>query len=560
MQCCPIRGINIPVAMIEQAESTPSTPPKWSQSATTTSAPPSALHLFLGYRVFVATAMLVLFFVIERGPLGTHAPTLFALAVLAYSAFSIGALMLGIARPAKIPLQATLAMVVDLLLFTLMMYASGGVTSGVGILIAISIALGANIIEQRLALAFAAIASLTVIGEEFLAHAIGAFAQTAYVQAGLLGIAYFLLVLLVLTVSARARRSELLAEQREIELIDLAQLNDYVIQQMQSGIVVVDRDDVVQMLNESAWVLLGMPSVMRHHPLETVAPALAQGYRTWRLDHGEPDALLRIASGGRDLRAHFQRIGQKGNQGTLITLEDVSVVAAQAQQMKLASLGRLTGGIAHEVRNPLGAISHAAQLLNESPATSEPDRRLIEIILQNSSRVNEVIESILKLSRQDLAKPKPLVLGPWLRELVAQFEQACSLQPGQLTIDAEPWETTVYADSSQLKQIIEVLCDNAIRHFQDEPPKLRLAILAGIDVDSGGPYLEFRDNGPGIPNGQVEQLFEPFFTTSNEGTGLGLYIARQLSEANRMRIEYRPLPQGSCFRLSFPNPRRRELA
>jgi len=546
--------------MIDQADSNQTTLPKWSPSESASRVPPSALHLFLGYRVFVATAMLILFFVIERGPLGTHDPTLFVVAVLAYSALSIGALLLSIARPSRISLQATLAMVVDLLLFTLMMYASGGVTSGVGILIAISIALGANIIEQRLALAFAAIASLTVIAEESLAHALGAFVQTAYVQAGLLGIAYFLLVLLVLTLSARARRSEQLAEQREIELIDLAQLNDYVIQQMQSGIVVVDREDVVQMLNESAWVLLGMPALMRHHPLDRVAPALAQAYQAWRLDRGGPDTLLRIAHGGRDLRAHFQRIGQKGNQGTLITLEDVSVVAAQAQQMKLASLGRLTGGIAHEVRNPLGAISHAAQLLNESPDSSDPDRRLIEIILQNSSRVNEVIESILKLSRQDLPKPKPLVLGPWLRDLTAQFEQACALQPGQLTVDAEPWETTVYADSSQLKQIIEVLCDNAIRHFQGEPAELRLGIVAGIDADSGGPYLEFRDNGPGIPEDRVEQLFDPFFTTRNEGTGLGLYIARQLSEANRMRIEYRPLPQGSCFRLSFPNPRRRDLA
>jgi len=522
--------------------------------------PPSALQLFLGYRVFVAIAMLVLFFVIERGPLGTHDPRLFAISVLAYSAVGIGALMLALARPQRIALQAAIAMIVDLALFTLMMYASGGVPSGVGILIAISIALGANIIEQRLALAFAAIASLVVIGEEFISHSLGLFSDTAYVQAGLLGIAYFLLVLLVLTLSARARRSELLAEQRESELIDLAQLNDYVIQQMQSGIVVVDRDHVVQMLNESAWALLGMPTMMRHHPLKDVAPALAREYNAWLTELKDASTILRIASGGRDLRARFQRIGQKGHQATLITLEDVSVVSAQAQQMKLASLGRLTGGIAHEVRNPLGAISHAAQLLRESSELPEPDRRMIEIILKNSDRVNEVIESILKLSRQDLPKPKPLVLGPWLKELSIQFEHACTLVPGQLAIEADPWETTVYADSSQLKQIIEVLCDNAIRHFTGDREDLRLTIAAGIHAESGGPFLEFRDNGPGIPPDRIEQLFEPFFTTSNEGTGLGLYIARQLSEANRMRIEYRPMEQGCCFRLSFPNPKRRDLA
>lgn len=519
----------------------------------------AALQLFLGYRVFVATAMLVLFFAIQRGPLGTYDADLFSASILLYSALSWGALMLGLARPVRVALQAGIAMLIDILLFTLMMYASGGVPSGVGILIAVSIALGANIVEQRQALAMAAIASLAVIGEEFLAHYLNAFPETAYVQAGLLGIANFLLVLMVLTLAARAHRSEQLVKQRENELIDLARLNDYVIQQMQSGVVVVDQDHIVQMINESGWALLGMPQMLRHHPLKDVAPALAREYNAWLTHIRDSSTILRIASGGRELRARFQQIGHTGQQGTLITLEDVSVMASQAQQMKLASLGRLTGGIAHEVRNPLGAISHAAQLLNESTGLPEPDRRLIEIILHNSDRINEIIESILGLSRQDPPKPKPLVLGPWLKELAGYLLDTHAMAPEQIVLRVEPWETTVYADSSQLKQILEVLCDNAIRHFPNPRHQLLLSISAGIGPDSGGPFLELCDNGAGIPASRAEQLFEPFFTTRNGGTGLGLYIARQLSEANRIRIEYRPQQQGSCFRLSFPNPKRREL-
>ena len=519
---------------------------------------PSALHLFLGYRVFVATTMVTLFFAIGRGPLGTFDPQLFATAVLSYSIISIVALMFGLARPRKPALQAATAVAVDIVLLSVMMYASGGVPSGVGILIAISIALSANILDQRLALALAAMASLVVIAEEFLAHWLGQFPQTAYVQAGLLGIAYFLLVLLVITLSARARRSEQLVEQRESELIDLAQLNDHVIQQMQSGIVVVDRHHVVQMLNESAWALLGMPQRMRHHPLKDVSPLLASEYNAWLTNLRQSSTILRVGGGVRDVHARFMRLGKQG--GTLIVLEDMSAMTAQAQQMKLASLGRLTGGIAHEVRNPLGAISHAAQLLRESPDLPDPDRRMIEIILHNSERVNEVIESILKLSRQDLPAPKPLALGPWLDETADKLRQACSLTPQQIQVNIEPHGTTVYADSSQLKQILEVLCDNAIRHFAGPADEARLAIVGGITADSGGPFLELQDNGPGIDPDKVDQLFEPFFTTRNEGTGLGLYIASQLSEANRIRIEYRPLPHGSCFRLNFPNPRRRELA
>ncbi len=520
-----------------------------------------ALNLFLSYRVFVATVMLALFFGIRHGPLGTHDPTLFGPGVVAYSVIAIGMLMFNLARPAAPRLLTILSVAIDIVLFTLLMYASGGVPSGVGILIAISVALAAHILSGQAALALAAIASLAVIGEEFMANSLGLLPQTAYVQAGLLGIAYFALVILVLTLSQRARDSEQLVRQRETELVDLARLNDFVIQQLRSGIVVVGPDQVVQIMNEAAWALLGMPPSMRHHPLEAVSPALHQAHARWLEDPQQADLTLGLGPAGeRDVHIRFMPLGKKGHNGTLMVLEDVSLMTAQAQQMKLASLGRLTGGIAHEVRNPLGAISHAAQLLQESTELVPDDRHMIEIILQNSQRVNEVIETILKLSRQNLPKPNPLILGPWLRDLAEKLRQTCVLAPHQLRVQVDPENTTVHADAGQLRQIIEVLCDNAVHHFHGGPDALRIQILAGITPESGGPFIDVQDNGPGIPPEQVEQLFEPFFTTRSEGTGLGLYIASQLSEANRIRIQYRPIPTGSCFHLSFPNPNRRELA
>lgn len=190
---------------------------------------------------------------------------------------------------------------------------------------------------------------------------------------------------------------------------------------MQSGVVVVDNDGIVQLINESAWALLGLPTYSRHHPLRSVSPALANCYESWRAVPGENSLNFRTSINGRDLRSQFARLGRGGSGGTLIVLEDVSQLTEQAQRMKLASLGRLTAGIAHEIRNPLGAISHAAQLLEESPALPDADRRLIQIIRQNSGRVNEVIENILKLSRQKLPRPNPLVLKPWLQETVTTF-------------------------------------------------------------------------------------------------------------------------------------------
>lgn len=517
---------------------------------------PRSLWLFLGYRVFLAIVMLVVFFVLARGPLGSGDPDLFAIGILAYLAITSISLLVGLIRPAQVETQSVAAVLLDIVCISVLMYTSGGVLSGLGMLIAISIALGAMSMSGRISLLLAASASLVVIGEEVIGQLLRVFETTAYLQAGLLGISFFALAALAHQLASRAQRSELLASQRGLDLANLAQLNDYVIQQMQAGIIVIDHARVVQVMNEAAWVLLGMPNAMRHHPLEEVSPQLAEAYDRWCYTSEVINDTFRAVPGGRDLRAEFTHLGEQGEQGTLIVLEDIGLLTAQAQQMKLASLGRLTAGIAHEIRNPLGAISHAAQLLAESPDLVTADRRMSDIIQQNSLRVNEVVQNILKLSRQDNPKPKPLILSPWLEQKIEDIARSHQLKENQLTVHVDPPATTVYADAGQLRQVIEVLCDNAVGHFERERENLRIRVLAGITAESSGPFIEIHDNGKGINMKDAGQLFEPFFTTRNEGTGLGLYIARQLSEANRVRLEYQALPGGgSCFRLSFPIPK-----
>jgi len=517
----------------------------------------AALHLFLGYRITIAAILLILFFLFGRGSLGSHAPRLFTVASTLYMVTTVGALVFSLLRSTPPATQALAAMLADIVLFALMVFASGGVASGLELPVAVSLTLGATLIEGRLALAVAALAVLIMLGEELFATFYKPFRQTAFMQTGFLGLAFFTLIVLAISFRNRARRSEELAEQRETELANLAQLSDFVIQQMQSGVVVVDGDGHVQLMNEAARTLLDLPGNSRHLPLRSISPPLADCYENWREAPEEASMNFRTSVHGRDLRAQFARLGHGDQGSTLIILEDVSQLTEQAQKMKLASLGRLTAGIAHEIRNPLGAISHAAQLLEESPELPDADRRLIQIIQQNSDRVNEVIENILKLSRQNLPHSRPLALAPWLQETIAALHSAFGLHPGQISLQLAPEDTTVHADAGQLKQILEILCENAIRHFPGNPEALRIVILGGITRKSGTPYLEVQDNGDGIDSAVVEKLFDPFFTTHSQGTGLGLYIARQLSEANRIRLEYRPLANGACFRLTFPRPKQR---
>jgi two-component system sensor histidine kinase PilS (NtrC family) len=239
----------------------------------------------------------------------------------------------------------------------------------------------------------------------------------------------------------------------------------------------------------------------------------------------------------------------------MVMIDDEAALAEQAQRLKLASLGQLTASIAHEIRNPLGAIGHATQLLAESAALGADDQQLMGIIRNNVHRVNEVVENVLQLSRRDRARPATTELRRWLEPIVDDFRRSHRLGEDQLAVSIEPPDTAVLVDPSQMGQVISILLDNAAAHFEGERADLRISIEGG-ESTAAGRHLDIRDNGPGIPPEALDRVFEPFYSTRHHGTGLGLYIARELGETNQVRIEYFPnAGGGSCFRLSFPDPR-----
>jgi two-component system sensor histidine kinase PilS (NtrC family) len=294
-----------------------------------------------------------------------------------------------------------------------------------------------------------------------------------------------------------------------------------------------------------------MPAAAVGSTLRAASPELNRRLRQWRRNVTYDPEPFQAQAQGAELKAQFNPLGRRNEGDVLIFLEDTSQITRQALQLKLASLGRLTASIAHEIRNPLGAISHASQLFGESPDLKPADRRLTEIIKTNSARVNQVIENVLQISRRNPGKPVPIRLKSWFQELVAELVRNQGFHSGALHTQIEPEHCSVIADPEQLRQVVTNLCNNA-REAIDDPENLELRIVGGVTQEYDHPVVDILDNGPGIEPEAAKQIFEPFFTTRNKGTGLGLYITKELCEINRIRLEYIPGPTGgSCFRLHF---------
>lgn len=449
--------------------------------------------------------------------------------------------------------QAQAMFLADAIAIPLLMHAGLGVGSGMGILLAVSIALTSLVLPGRMVLFHAAVATFGLFSGIFYFQGREGFHAGDLTHAGLLGAAFFVIATLAAILSHRAGVSESLARRQAADLDDLSRQNELIIQEMATGVVAADESGHITFINDAARRLLRIPPGEAIDHLARVAPDLDACRSRWlRAESGS--ALYEISAGRQQLRALFRLGGKGGSRAPLIFLEDASEAVRQAQQIKLASLGRLTASVAHQIRNPLSSISHAGQLLAESPNIADMDRRLTEIIRNNSARVNEIIESILQLSRRSESAKGALVLGHWLNAFINDFPRQEGKPPWPFSLRTTEAAVgrTVLADSLQLDQILFNLCDNARRHFEGPPRELRIELR--LDLNSYNELtLDILDNGPGFSDEARERLFEPFFTTRGDGTGLGLYIAKELSDANQIDLRLIPRAGGAHFRLRFPS-------
>lgn len=448
--------------------------------------------------------------------------------------------------------------VLDIVALTLLMHASGGVAGGFGILLVIAIAGACLLASARAGVAFAALTTLAVLGETIFGVLHMKYPNASYTQAGLLGAALFGTAILASWLAEQARRSEALAAARARDLQALAELNEHIVQRMRSGIVVLDDTLRVVLINQAAARMLGVRGAVNGRTLAEVSPALDGARHAWVARSENRKTPIELDGLGSQAIVSFTNLGVGVGENTLVFLEDAAETQQRAQQLKLASLGRLTASIAHEIRNPLGAISHAGQLLSESPELSREDRRLIEIIEEHSRRMNAIIKNVMMIGRRELAVAESFDLRPWLAAFIAELVDRRTLADGDVRCEWTEADIIVRMDRSQLHQVLWNLCENALRYSASAP---LLRFVCGRDAATARPYIDVADSGHGMASAVAEHVFEPFFTNGGGGTGLGLYIARELCEANQATLALVAHGETGCtFRILFAHPDRQQLS
>lgn len=524
------------------SETPASTPPNW-----------RGLRFFNAYRLIVAALLLAAhalpikaaIFQLDNGDLFTLMSGIYGLGAMALLAFDE-------LRWGRYATRLQIGLALDLLMLGLLGHVDGAPTANLQILMIISMAYASLLLGGRESLAFAALGSvhLLLLAQWDVAH--GGQADKLFTHAGLLGMALFAVAILARNLARRLEATQQLVEQRSVDLANETQLNQLILERTHEGVIVIDENNDIHHANEAALRLLHCrrEGEQRRRALGAINPELAAALRAWRQQPEDSLAVARIEQPER-LHARITPLTDNPLGPVALFVEDDAYLMDQLQRDKLAAVGRLTASIAHELRNPLSAIGQAGQLL-EQTVQDQQDHRLLGIIRTQVERIDRIVENVLSTSRRKHANPQWVDLGHWVERFAEQYRSLHDMGDARLDITVNP-DLGVRVDPWHLDQVLSILLDNARQHGKPEVGVARIRIDARPLGPQKRPCIEIRDNGPGIAPESRERLFEPFFTTHAQGNGLGLFIARELAEANQLSLQYHPDIHGeSCFRLTFP--------
>jgi two-component system sensor histidine kinase PilS (NtrC family) len=526
-------------------------------------APPSRqrarlFRIYNHYRVVLSLLLMALLF-IEPTEFATsvRAADYYHAGIITYLAINLFIALILLAGFQPRNRHIIFSILMDILILHGLLLTSTGMTSELANLVIVTVAAGNILTPTRIGTLYAALGAICSLGIAIWSVLYMLASADEIVRAGSLGILYFAAAVILQYVSRRMLRSEALASSRAKSIAELEQINRQIIQRMRTGILVLDRHGAIRLANAAAEELLfgsasGEDTLSRGR---TLPKPLRQGLERWlRNPNGRTEPFQAMPTAPM-VQANFAQLDQERGDQILVFIDDLSKVTQQAQQMKLASLGRLTAGIAHEIRNPLGAISHASQLMRESEHLDDGDRKMLDIIQRHSRRVNGIIENVLDLSRRREASSDLVQVDQWLQAFRDDYLQTLDENadnPPVIDLEIEDNVPPARFDVSQLEQVLVNLADNGLRYSLENTGQPKIVLRAGATADGERSYIDVRDFGIGIAKDNHTSIFEPFFTTDKSGTGLGLYLARELCESNQAHlslIEHKK--PGCCFRITF---------
>jgi two-component system sensor histidine kinase PilS (NtrC family) len=431
---------------------------------------------------------------------------------------------------------------------SLLIYVIGLMQLGLGVLLNVLLAMLSILAPGRLAIFFASVASCTLLAINFFEYQnYLKISSNLFFSTGIYGAGFFATALTAWYFSNWVRVSENLARSRGRELYSMQQLNEYIVERLQYGVIYVAADSSVKVINNAARKFFNFDSARKNINISDLSPVLYQKYKHFLTKKKKDNLVLHTVLDSPYLQVHFYSASLAEQQAVLIILDDMAALAQQAQQLKLASLGRFSASIAHELRNPLGVVSHAVQLIQDGERFNEEDSRLFQLVLNNCHRMNSVIQNVLQVSRRQQAKPKILALTPFLNQFKQDF---CLINSCTISLNIpQNKKKTVLFDRGHLEQVLVNLCDNAMVHGRDAQGRVNISIT----LKHEDPYLMLlvSDMGPGIINELHNDVFEPFFSTTTTGTGMGLFIAKDLCEINQARLTIMKIDKGCCFGIFF---------
>lgn len=518
------------------------------------------------YRAFaMARALLGAFMLLAQGLIQLYGLTHLSWAVIGVCAAYAVSAALALRTPRSLLSVATAAVALrkrwfvatvgaDLLCFGLLL-ALIGPGLNIAALYALPVLMAASLTSRQVALGVAAVASLTMLGAASLLAG-DADATTPLMQAGLAGAGLFAIAALTSELAVRLAREERTARSTLALARQQALLNRLVIEEMQDGVLVVDRQGHIRAANPAALTLIGAP--IGPHPArlrlrdkpawQPLAQAIDRAYASGSWPESGRDIRLALTPDeARTLRLRLRftrkRAPDFDEAMCVLFIEDVRTLRARAQQEKLAAMGRVSAGIAHEIRNPLAAIAQANALLSEDlhdPALS----KLADIVADNAARLRRIVDDVLAVAPASVDSSHSLIDLPtqaraigeeWLRT-----NNLVDVDRLPLRWDLPQHPLAVRFAVDHLRRVMVNLLDNAWRHGSRQPGTIRIAIDTAMR-SAAGPFvvLNISSDGAAITPDVERHLFEPFFSTASRGSGLGLYICRELCERYGAHIEYR---------------------